>query len=97
MHCDYLKDAYILESQGQWAAAAVVWRRAASTNVYPEGKESDLLHAAACQMIHDATQKGDRFRARVEELKVQAGKCPHCGEVITEDEILRQADKEIYG
>jgi hypothetical protein len=91
----YPKDAYLLESQSRWDEAAKVWRRSASTQP-AEYRETNLLHAAACEMLAKAIRKGDAFRARVEELKAEAAKCPRCGEVMNEDEILRQADKEIY-
>ncbi len=58
-----------------WFKAAELWREIGEHG-----------NAEACMVIKEACDKGDRFRARVEELMGQATL-----------EVYAQANKEIYG
>jgi hypothetical protein len=76
-----------LEGEGKWQEALKLWK----SYDYTE----DKINVKTCQMIIDAINKGDEFRAKtkgsnelLEERKIN---------IYQYNEILNKAHKEVYG
>lgn len=86
MHFEIFKNALRLEYAREWARATREWRRI--------GHEKD---AKACELIIEATKKGNEYRARIRaELKSRGlpENLPPCKELT---EIMHEANIAVYG